>query len=328
MVSRVQHCSQLIVHRPGLQEYQSTHEHSHGQNNCNTGSEDGSLFVYQGTSMNDPLYMAGDYADVKQRSISADDPQLRSFGGDLKLNRLMDVYQVARYDFDATPPKSLDRTKAAKFLRDTIENCQSYLKAQQNISHSDGKPNYHSSAQGPLDPATLDEMQTLLEVTCAIVERGSGGKKRSFDEGWQGDNAVTMKPLPKSEFKGSFKPNRVVKPSVNAVPLPSQKFDKGKLGQYPVTIHNGRGQPTRNTLHGESVSSQALYNGERSSYRQRDYQRSVFRPERSRSLSPHRLQVTSRRQSPRQLAGRRTLIRGRAAFFSSPPSNTYRPRYS
>ena len=86
---------------------------------------------------------------------------------DEKLKRLFIVYHRARKDFDATPAKTLERTKSAKFLRDTTENCLAYI-----------------AAKGAR-PAMLEELRTTLEETMAIVEQGSGGKKRRFDENWE-----------------------------------------------------------------------------------------------------------------------------------------------
>ena len=77
------------------------------------------------------------------------------------------MYHKARKDFDATPAKTLERTKSAKFLRDTTENCLTYIVAK------------------GARPAILDELRATLEETIAIAEQGSGGKKRRFDEGWE-----------------------------------------------------------------------------------------------------------------------------------------------
>ena len=85
------------------------------------------------------------------------------------------MYHKARKDFDSTLAKTLERTKSAKFLRDTTENCLAYMAAKQTQSggfHCDG--------------TMLNELRATLEETIAIAEQGSGGKKRRFDENWEG----------------------------------------------------------------------------------------------------------------------------------------------
>ena len=84
------------------------------------------------------------------------------------------VYHRARKDFDATPAKTLEYTKSAKFLRDTTENCLAYLAAKQ------ARP----GAEVTCD-RLLRELGATLEETIVIAEQGSGGKKRRFDEDWE-----------------------------------------------------------------------------------------------------------------------------------------------
>lgn len=93
---------------------------------------------------------------------------------DEKLKRLFVVYHNARKDFDATPSKTLERTKSAKFLRDTTENCLAYIAAKQ--TRPGGKVTCDR---------LLQELRATLEETIAIAEKGSGGKKRRFDENWE-----------------------------------------------------------------------------------------------------------------------------------------------
>ncbi len=106
------------------------------------------------------------------------------------------MYHKARKDFDATPAKTLERTKSAKFLRDTTENCLTYI-----------------AAKGAR-PAILDELRATLEETIAIAEQGSGGKKRRFDEDWEN---VPQEP---ARMRGTY-------------PVPSGRTSKKKSG--PIT---------------------------------------------------------------------------------------------
>lgn len=95
--------------------------------------------------------------------------------GDEKLKRLFVVYHKARKDFDNTRAKTIERTKSAKFLRDTTENCLAYITSKQTRS---------PKAEATCDGKLLEELRATLEETKAIAERGSGGKKRRFDENW------------------------------------------------------------------------------------------------------------------------------------------------
>ena len=98
--------------------------------------------------------------------------------GDEKLKRLFIVYHKAKKDFHATPAKTLERTKSAKFLRDTTENCLAYIAAKQTRAGE-------SQVEAAYDGEMLSELRATLEETIAIVEQGSGGKKRRFDENWE-----------------------------------------------------------------------------------------------------------------------------------------------
>lgn len=88
------------------------------------------------------------------------------------------MYHKARKDFDATAAKTLERTKSAKFLRDTTENCLTYIAAKQNRPRN---PKVEVTSDGKM----LDELRSTLEETMTIAEQGSGGKKRRFDENWE-----------------------------------------------------------------------------------------------------------------------------------------------
>lgn len=92
---------------------------------------------------------------------------------DPKFQRLWSLFLEARADFDVQSTDNFRRTTAAKFLRDTIENCLSYI----STSTSSSSPGHH--------PDETTRRQTLLEDTLKLAieaaERGSGGRKRRFD---------------------------------------------------------------------------------------------------------------------------------------------------
>lgn len=87
--------------------------------------------------------------------------------------RLWSLFLEARADFDLESTDNYRRTTAAKFLRDTIENCLSFI----STSTSSSSPGNH--------PDETTRRQTLLEDTLKLAieaaERGSGGRKRRFD---------------------------------------------------------------------------------------------------------------------------------------------------
>ena len=102
------------------------------------------------------------------------DPALKPSEEDVKLKRLLLMFQEAKNDFCDTPPKSINRTKSAKFLRDTIENTLAYIATNQ-LQVGDKK------SANVLESSTLDDLQVTLKEARAVAEQGSGGKKRRFD---------------------------------------------------------------------------------------------------------------------------------------------------
>lgn len=132
-------------------------------------------------------------------------------GGDEKLKRLFIVYHKAKQDFDATPAKTLERTKSAKFLRDTTENCLAYIAAKRT------RPGTEITGDG-----TMLELRATLEETMAIAEQGSGGKKRRFDEKWEN---IPQEP---ARMRGP-----APQPLANSDPVPRGRTSEIKRG--PIT---------------------------------------------------------------------------------------------
>lgn len=90
---------------------------------------------------------------------------------DPKLQRLWSLFLEARTEFNLEHTDNFQRTTAAKFLRDTIENCLSYISF---YPFSAG--NYPKEATGR---ETL--LKDTLKLAIEAAERGSGGRKRRFD---------------------------------------------------------------------------------------------------------------------------------------------------
>lgn len=141
-------------------------------------------------------------------SLQNQDP--KPFGGDAKLERLMNVYTDARQDFESRPQKHPSRTKAAMFLRDTIENCLEYLDTEAHTRQRSGEL---STKSMPLEEDIKAEMKRVLRETSAAANQGCGGRKRSFehDKDAVKDDTTTKRvkislksharsPAPKSSF--------------------------------------------------------------------------------------------------------------------------------
>lgn len=92
---------------------------------------------------------------------------------DPKFERLWTLYKTANDEYCKTRKNSMNRTRAAKFLRDTTENCIFYIEDKQTASRSQ----MH-------DKSKLGELRAALENSIKEVEKGSGGRKRRFDDDW------------------------------------------------------------------------------------------------------------------------------------------------
>ena len=176
-----------------------------------------SLFVSdgsEGSQIFELSHIAGEQDEKLLGVDSAGRLASRSTDGDEKFKRLFIVYQTARKDFDATPAKTLERTKSAKFLRDTTENCLAYMAAKGN------GPGAQFTCDG-----MMNELRVTLEETIAIAEQGSGGKKRRFDENWEN---VPQEP---SRMRG--RGPSVAQPVHNTDPVPRGRTSEKK--QRPIT---------------------------------------------------------------------------------------------
>ena len=234
--------------------------------------------------------------------------ELQPLGNDTKFLRLMEVYKEARSEFDTTPPKSLDRTNAAKFLRDTIENCQSYLKTKYDASQVNAIASDTSHVEVPLDIETVTEMERFLKKASEIAEKGSGGKKRRFDK--ERNNEIA---IPATYPEQSVR----VTVSANAAATPREHREKNCLGRYSVVYQNGYGHPPQDTRTKRREPEQ--FNGFfKSSYRQRNSDRSTIIPYRGSAPSPS---PQASRRSCSQLNSRGSR------FGSMPYYNCYRPAY-
>lgn len=150
--------------------------------------------------------------------------QVSAAGGVQKemLRKLFVIYQNAKDEFHATPRRSLERTKSAKFLRDTTENCITYIASRQISSSEGGQINIMSMLDG--GQARVDEMRSTLQEAKKAAEAGSGGKKRRFDENWAH--------IPEAPAK--MRISSPINTLGNRDPVPRGQTSDRKLGKYFV----------------------------------------------------------------------------------------------
>ena len=282
------------------------------------------LFVTEGSQITeDDLSNTTTELGREHHVANAGDAQATSTGDDQKLKRLMEIYYKAKADFNSTPPKSLDRTRTAKFLRDTVENCLNYLKAKHIPTSTDATATDPSHTRGTIDQAVINELRSTLGETKAIAEKGSGGKKRRFDQDWENV------PL---ELENS-KARAFIKTSSNAVPVARRRTPEDSLGRYPVIPYNGHGHPPPVDYRGERIPPARFYRVGAEDCRQHDHRQPMMAGERRRSLSrSSHLHADFARHPPPHSHGSGGAVFSkrrveRHPFLGYENSDTYRPVY-
>lgn len=173
----------------------------------------------------DPPYDAREHSEELSVEIKHSGPfPYPAAGGEQNemLRKLFFTYQQARRDFHATPLKSLERTKSAKFLRDTTENCIAYIASREDTPGGEGIIN--TDIELTQGQSTLDEMRSTLEEAKKAAEAGSGGKKRRFDESWAN--------IPEGPAK--MRPSSIVTSLGDRDPIPRGQIAEKKLGNYSL----------------------------------------------------------------------------------------------
>lgn len=97
---------------------------------------------------------------------------------DPKFNRLWRLFVKAREEFEAIDIDSQERTKRAKFLRDTTENVMDYIKLMQSSAMA---TNDASSKETQGLTRKLSELRFTLNQAAEVANTGCGGKKRRFE---------------------------------------------------------------------------------------------------------------------------------------------------
>lgn len=136
------------------------------------------LFVSEGSEHGTPQeqqHQSMNLGVTKDQSVNdgSGDRALKPSDQDIKFERLWKLYQTASGEYCKTRKNTMSRTRAAKFLRDTTENCVLYIEDKQRTSNSQ-----------TYEKSKLRELRATLEEAIKEVEKGSGGKKRRFDDDW------------------------------------------------------------------------------------------------------------------------------------------------
>lgn len=240
---------------------------------------------------------------------SSDDP---------KLKRLFVMYHEAKKDFDTTAETRVDRTNAAKFLRDTIENCLEYIASKQYPMSIQRL--VFSSSEVPHNSEWLVELRNTLAETTAVAEQGLGGKKRRFDEDWHSVPQKALKMKPTTEGTG---PNSIAtKTSVYSAPMPTRQAFEQSTGSFPVTrYHPALTQQAINAPREQRAPRKVRF----APYVVNYHQHRAETSERRRSISPRQFHVHHAEQSLHHKRGGSTDIRERRPFRGV--ADTYRPSY-
>ena len=103
---------------------------------------------------------------VQHIDVSKDsDETSNSKSADLKLGKILEIFDRARKDFHEADAETPDYITAARFLRDTAENCIHFLETQgvQIVTEK------------------LTEIRSQFAEATVAAEKSLGGKRRRFD---------------------------------------------------------------------------------------------------------------------------------------------------
>ena len=128
-----------------------------------------------------------------------------------KFERLWNLYKTADNEYRRAQKNTHLRTQAAKFLRDTTENCILYMEVEQRARDSQ-----------LYDKSKLRELRTTLKEAIKEAEKGSGGKRRRF--------ADILVPTAPRHMRGNHSKGPVQ--NLNRNQQPPTKFTRPSRGSY------------------------------------------------------------------------------------------------
>lgn len=161
-------------------------------------------------------------SEVKEGLVKPDSPErvtspapAFNLDSDPNFSRLWHLFEVARDDFRSHYIDNHQKTKAAKFLRDTAENVIDYVKLKQPPgTEIDGA----SSSEPERLAWNLSELRSLLNQAVEVAQTACGGKKRRFE---YRKTDVPGEPET-SQSKGSSQKN-VRQPEITTRPIHSRR---------------------------------------------------------------------------------------------------------
>lgn len=99
---------------------------------------------------------------------------------DPKINRLWNLYQTGRAEYNSCPKGGFAHSKAARFLRDTIENGLVYIeRAYPSVICDDNSEIFQDAKLSAIRNKAIELRASLNEIT-PVVEKAYGGQKRRF----------------------------------------------------------------------------------------------------------------------------------------------------
>lgn len=99
---------------------------------------------------------------------------------DPKISRLWALYQNGRVEYFSCPKGSFAHSKAARFLRDTIENGLAYIeRAYPSVIYDSNGETLQGSNFSAVRNKLMELRASLNEIT-PVVEKAYGGQKRRF----------------------------------------------------------------------------------------------------------------------------------------------------
>ena len=99
---------------------------------------------------------------------------------DPKISRLWKLYQTGRAEYNSCPKGGFAHSKAARFLRDTIENGLVYIERAYPSVICDDNSEISQDAKLSVIRNKLIELRTSLNEITPVVEKAYGGQKRRF----------------------------------------------------------------------------------------------------------------------------------------------------
>lgn len=223
-----------------------------------------------------------DFFVIDTSGDAAPQPKPTNPSHDSKLDRLWETYQAAHKDFMKDRTDCFQRTTAAKFLRDTAENCINYIEANESMTLPIDVP--HSSSHpkhSPLDSEKLLELRVTLKNAIQVAEKGSGGKKRSFDhdkiEAPRNPKNITFTPrINRSIISKDYNPQEKTQRFSSSKYASQNSYHAKEMIHMPLLNTTAKKNPYRPapmTTHGSPIFRDYIPTARRASFQ--DFRRSL-----------------------------------------------------